>query len=150
MHRLACLLLATLLTATGASSHTTNSEQGATPIGVWMHASERVKVEITPCGEHLCGRIVWLSWLDEPEDLPLVDLNNSDPNLRARPLVGLTVLRDLRRTDARSWEDGKIYNPVDGKDYSALMSIGDDGSLRVRAYVLLPLFGQTLHWSRAS
>lgn len=150
MRRLAYLLLMTLLTTTGASSHPPYSEQSATPVGVWINESERVQVEIVPCGERFCGQIVWLSWLDDPEDLPLVDLNNSDPILRTRPLVGLTVLRDLRRADAHRWVDGRIYNPIDGRDYSALMSIQEDGSLRVRAYVLHPLIGQTQLWNRVS
>jgi len=150
MLRLAYLLIATLIATTDASSHTPDSEQRPTPVGVWMHASERVKIEITPCGERFCGQIVWLSWLNDPKGLPLVDIKNSDPILRTRPLLGLIVLRDLRRVAASSWEDGKLYNPVDGKDYSALMSIEEDGSLRMRAYVLLPLFGQTQLWSRVS
>ena len=150
MHRLAYLLLATLLTTTGASSRTSDSEQSATPVGVWVHESERVRVEITPCGDRLCGQIVWLNWLEDPHDLPLVDIKNSDPALRARPLLGLIVLRDLRSTDGHVWIDGRIYNPVDGKEYSALMSIQKDGSLRVRAYVLHPLIGQTQLWSRVT
>jgi uncharacterized protein (DUF2147 family) len=149
MRRLGCLMLVTLLTMTGASSHTSESERGPTPVGVWMHASERIQVKITPCGERFCGQIVWLSWLSDPQGLPLVDLNNSDPKLRTRSL-GLIVLRDLRRADARRWEDGKIYNPADGKDYSALMSIEEDGSLRLRAYVFLPVLGQTHLFSRVS
>src|SRR5215212_7895971 len=99
MPGLAYLLLATILATTGASSHTPVSGQNLTPIGVWLHSSERVKVEISRWGEHLCGQIVWLSWLDDPQGLPLVDLNNSDPILRTRPLLGLIVLRDLRRAD---------------------------------------------------
>jgi uncharacterized protein (DUF2147 family) len=31
---------------------------------------------------------------------------------------------------------------------AALMSIGDDGTLRVRAYVLLPILGKTFIWTR--
>ena len=150
MHRLVYLLLATLLTTTAASSPLAESEQGTTPVGVWMHASERVEVEITPCGERFCGRIVWLSWLDDPQDMPMVDLKNSNPILRTRPLVGLIVLRDLRRADANSWVDGKIYNPADGNDYSVQLSIQKDGHLRVRAYVLNPLIGQTQVWSRVA
>ena len=150
MLRLSYLLIAALIATTDASGHTRDSEQSPTPVGVWMHASERIKIEITPCGERFCGQIVWLSWLNDPKGLPLEDIKNSDPILRTRPLLGLIVLRDLRRVAASSWEGGKLYNPVDGKDYSALMSIEEDGSLHMRAYVLLPLFGQTQLWSRVS
>jgi len=64
------------------------------------------------------------------------------------PPHGLTILYGLRHADERTWVDGKIYNPDDGTDYNARMSIQDDGSLRVRAYLLLPLFGRTLIWKR--
>ncbi len=39
---------------------------------------------------------------------------------------------------------------VPGKDlmYATTMSIGDDGNLRVRAYVLLPILGKTFIWTR--
>ena len=149
MYRLACLLLATLLTTTDASSHAPDSEVNPTPVGVWTDANERIRVEITQWGDRFYGEIVWLSWLSDPQGLPLVDVKNSDPMLRARPLLGLVVLRGFGRADPRSWE-GTIYNPRDGKEYSAVMSIEDDGSLQVRAFVLLPLFGQTHFWRRVN
>ena len=77
-----------------------------------------------------------------------MNLKNENPALRTRPLLGLTVLRGLRRSDDGTWKDGEIYNPDDGVDYQALMSIGDDGTLHVRAYVILPTFGQALICTR--
>ena len=140
--RFACLLLLAQLAATPAGA------QSPTPTGVWLHANKRIEIEIAPCGERLCAKLVWFKWPNDAQGLPLVDLKNPDPALRTRPLLGLTVLKDLRRTGEGSWEDGSIYNPDDGVDYSCSMSIQDDGSLRVRAYVLLPLFGKTQIWTR--
>jgi uncharacterized protein (DUF2147 family) len=60
--------------------------------------------------------------------------------------LGLTVLRGLRRASENNWTDGKIYNPNDGVDYQAQMSI-QGSTLRVRAYVLLPALGKTLIWT---
>jgi len=142
MLRLACVLLSLLLPAP------TLGAESLTPVGIWLHANERIRVEIAPCGERLCGQIVWFKWPNNAEGLPLVDLKNPNPVLRTRPLLGLAILHDLRRTGERTWEGGKIYNPDDGAEYSAQMSIGDDGTLRVRAYVLLPLFGETQIWTR--
>jgi uncharacterized protein (DUF2147 family) len=122
--------------------------QSPTPVGVWLHDNKRIEIEIVPCGERLCATLVWFRWPNDAQGLPLVDLKNPDPALRTRPLLGLEVLRDLRRTALNTWEGGKIYNPDDGGDYNAEMSIGDDGTLRIRAYLLLPLFGHTLIWTR--
>ena len=142
MLRLACFLIPALLFATPVGA------QSPTPVGVWLHANERIQVEIVSCGDRLCGNIVWFKWPNDAQGLPLVDLKNSNPALRERPLLGLEILSNLRRAGERTWEDGNIYNFDDGKDYRARMSIQGDGSLRVRAYVRLPLFGETQIWKR--
>ncbi|HEV2561665.1 MAG TPA: DUF2147 domain-containing protein [Rhizomicrobium sp.] len=113
-----------------------------------MHDNKRIQIEIAPCGALLCGKLVWFKWPNGLDGLPLVDLKNQDPALRSRPLLGLTVLYGLHRTGANTWEEGRIYNPDDGVNYRAQMSIGSDGTLRVRAYVLLPIFGKTMIWTR--
>jgi uncharacterized protein (DUF2147 family) len=120
----------------------------STPTGVWLHANKRIQIEISPCEDHLCGKIVWFQWPNDAQGLPLVDLKNRVPALRGRPLLGLTVLEGLRGTGENIWTEGRIYNPDDGENYLARMSIENDGSLRIRAYLLLPLFGHTLIWSR--
>ena len=142
MRRFAYALPLTLLAVTSIGA------QSQTPVGVWLHANKRIRVEIAPCGDRLCGKIVWFRWPNDAQGLPLVDLKNADPALRTRPLLGLTVLKGLRRAGGRTWEDGEIYNPDDGVDYRALMSIEDNGTLRVRAFVLFPLLGKTQIWTR--
>lgn len=140
--RIACVLLPALLAATSGGA------ESSTPVGVWLHANGRIQVQIAPCGDRLCGKIIWFKWPNDAQGRPLVDLKNSDPKLRKRPLLGLMILNGLRRAGDGTWEDGKIYNPDDGMNYEALMSIGDDGTLRVRAYVLFPILGKTQVWTR--
>ena len=142
MLRLTFALFAVLLSAAPAAA------QSATPSGVWLHANGRIRVEIVSCGDRLCGRLVWFKWPNDLAGLPLVDVKNADPRMRARPLLGLTVVQDLRRTGENTWGDGRIYNPDDGVDYRATMSIQADGTLHVRAYVLIPLLGKTFVWTR--
>jgi uncharacterized protein (DUF2147 family) len=142
MLRLTFALFAVLLSAAPAAA------QSATPSGVWLHANGRIRVEIVSCGDRLCGKLVWFKWPNDLAGLPLVDVKNADPRMRARPLLGLTVVQDLRRTGENTWGDGRIYNPDDGVDYRATMSIQADGTLHVRAYVLIPLLGKTFVWTR--
>lgn len=145
------LLVALMTTrAADAQSSAPVIPQAPTPVGVWLHDNKRIKIEIAPCGERLCATLVWFKWPNDEQGLPLVDLKNPDPALRKRPLLGLTVLSGLRRTGENTWGDGKIYNPDDGGNYKASMSIAADGTLRIRAYVLIPLFGHTLIWTRVS
>jgi uncharacterized protein (DUF2147 family) len=119
-----------------------------TPIGVWLDASKRIEVKVTPCGQFLCGKLLWFRWPDDDQGLPVVDLKNKDTKLRNRPLLSLTILRNLRRADENNWEEGEIYNPDDGENYHVKMSIQDDQTLRIRVYELLPIFGETHIWTR--
>jgi uncharacterized protein (DUF2147 family) len=122
--------------------------ESPTPVGVWLHPNQRIQVEIAPCGARLCGKMIWFRWPNDAQGLPLVDFRNVNPALRARALLGLAVVYGLRRTGERTWGDGRIYNPDDGVEYNSVMTMPADGTLRVRAYVLLPLLGQTLIWTR--
>ena len=140
--RLACVLFPLLLAATSVGA------QNPTPVGVWLDDSERIQVKIAPCGDRLCGNLVWFMWPNDEQGLPLVDLKNSDPALRKRHLLGLTILQGLRLTDENTWEDGEIYDPNDGENYHARMSIEDDGTLRVRVYEHFTIFGETQIWTR--
>jgi uncharacterized protein (DUF2147 family) len=130
-----------------ALSFGTHSAQAAptlgAPLGTWLLPNQRIRLQIVPCDDRLCGTLVWFKHPTDAEGLPLVDSKNPDPALRTRPLLGLTVLHDLRQTGDGRWEDGRIYNPDDGKEYQAKMSVADDGSLHVRAYVVIEMLGKT-------
>ena len=83
-----------------------------------------------------------VSWsLEEP----LTDLENPDPNLRSRSLLGLEVGDDLRKEDLRKkgalWQ-GRIYDPRSGTWYKSRLSIVD-GRLNIRGYIGMPMLGQT-------
>jgi len=138
----ACILFLWQLATTPAFA------EDKTPVGVWLDASKRIEVKITSCGEFLCGKLLWFKWPDDDQGLPVVDLKNKNTTLRGRPLLSLTILRNLRRTDDDNWEGGEIYNPDDGENYQVNMSIEDDRTLRIRVYELLPLLGETHIWTR--
>lgn len=122
--------------------------QSPTPVGVWLHANQRIQIEIAPCEDRLCAKIIWFKWPNDAQGLPLVDLKNSNAALRNRPLLGLEVLQGLRQTGENNWQGGNVYNPDDGENYQAAMSIAGDGNLHIHAFVLLPLLGKTLVWTR--
>src|SRR3546814_19229505 len=90
------LFLAPLLVAPWAIA------QNATPVGVWQDDSDRIQVQIAPCGESLCGTLLWFRWPNDDQGLPVVDLKNRDPGLRDRPLLGLAILYGLRRKIGRA------------------------------------------------
>jgi uncharacterized protein (DUF2147 family) len=136
--------------ATASPAISALSTSALTPIGVWLFQNNRFAIEIDPCGDQLCGKVSWLKAPRDAHDLPRVDSANADPTLRMRPVLGLTILKGLRSAADGTWEGGEIYNPDDGGQYHASMSMNDDGTLRVRAFVLTPLLGKTLRLTRMS
>lgn len=120
-------------------------------VGTWATEGGKSHVEISRCGSHLCGEIVWLQEPNDAAGKPKVDRNNPDQALRDRPIIGLPLLNGfVAGSEPGTWEDGTIYNPEDGETYSCTMTLLDDGRLRVRGYVGLPIFGKSQVWTRVS
>ena len=142
------LSLIRVLALAGMLAGTSVGAESLTPVGIWLHANGRIRVEIAPCGDRLCGRIVWFKRPNDAHGRPRANSKNTDRALRTRPLLGLTVLRGLRRSGDTAWEGGEIYNPDDGTDYKASISMDNNDTLHVRAYLLFPLLGKTQIWTR--
>jgi uncharacterized protein (DUF2147 family) len=111
-------------------------------------AGKRIEIEIAPCGDRLCAKIVWFKRPNGDNGLPLADVKNKDPAFRTRPPLGLNVLQGLRAAGGNNWEDGDVYNPDDGVNDRTRMSIDNAGDLRICALILLPLLGHTPTWTR--
>ncbi|MEX1108027.1 MAG: DUF2147 domain-containing protein, partial [Dongiaceae bacterium] len=134
MYRAACVLIFTLLVPAPLAAD-------ESLLGVWLYENQRIHIEIFPCEDRFCGKIVWLKFPNDDQGEPITDIENPDPALRDRALMGLLLLKDLRQTGPRSWEDGQIYNPDDGQHYQADMEMRADGIVDMRAYVLMPMLG---------
>jgi uncharacterized protein (DUF2147 family) len=96
------------------------ADEGAS--GVWKLDSGKVTVRIAPCGPSLCGAIVGLAKPLNKEGKPKVDKKNPNEALRNRPLMGLTILANMRPTGENNWK-GTIYNADDGRTYSSYMKL---------------------------
>ena len=126
----------------------TCSAWAATPVGLWYAEGGAAQVAIEPCGETLCGRVVWLrSPLDE-DGCELRDRNNPEPGLRNRPVVGLEVLRGLSPRSDGTWSNGRIYDPGSGNTYTCVARLESENRLRLRGYLGIPLIGRTTTWIR--
>ncbi len=121
---------------------------GAHVKGLWATEGGKSHVRIEACDGRLCGSIVWLKEPMDEQGRPKVDANNEDEVLKKRPILGLALLSGfIADSDEENvWIDGEIYNPEDGETYSCTMTLRADGSLRVRGYIGVPLFGKTQIW----
>ncbi|MBI1814199.1 MAG: DUF2147 domain-containing protein [Deltaproteobacteria bacterium] len=127
-------------------SHPARAE---TPMGLWYAEGGAAQVEVTACGEGLCGRVVWLRSPFDEDGCEQRDNRNPDPALRDRPLVGIQILAGLEAIDARAWSGGTIYDPASGNTYRCSLQLDGENRLRLRGYIGVPLLGRTTTWIRA-
>jgi uncharacterized protein (DUF2147 family) len=104
-------------------------------IGEWCTPGFDARVRIEPCGEAICGRIVWL-WDEAPKGI-------ADKN----PLIGRLVIDRMRAAEAGVWRGGRLYNPQDGRDYNGSLQLQAPERLVVDGCVLF--LCQTQVWRRA-
>ena len=117
------------------------------PAGTWLIPDGTAKVRIAPCGEAMCGWVIWLSQPNDPATgAPQTDKLNSDPALRSRPMLGVPVIHSMQRKgeDNKWW--GMVYNPDDGNTYSGSIETVDASRLKVRGCVTI--YCQTEIWMR--
>jgi hypothetical protein len=78
--------------------------------------------------------------------VPKTDVNNPDPNLRSRPILGLQTLSGFTR-DGAVWSGGRAYDPKSGRSYRATLQLNPDGSLKLTGCVLF--ICQSRRWTRS-
>lgn len=118
------------------------------PHGVWLTEDQGAHIEFAPCGERLCGRIIWLKDAVDKNGQPHRDDHNPDRSLRQRTIQGSVIIRDLKRRNDREWANGSVYNPDDGRTYGFEIHLQSDGRLKVRGYFGIPLLGGSQYWRR--
>lgn len=89
--------------------------------GVWADEDGRSNIEISPCRQHLCGRIVWLSEPFDKNGNPKTDMNNPDVSQRNQPVVGMTIMKGLQPHDDGALLKGLVYNAENGKVYDVYL-----------------------------
>ena len=124
-------LLALLLTA--GAGHAAGD-----PAGVWLTADGQSKVRFARCGGGYCGTLVSVVGQS-------VDVNNPDPALRTRSLVGVQIVNAPNASG--DGYAGTLYNPDDGKTYSGALKVTGPNSVSVSGCVM-SVFCKSETWQR--
>lgn len=101
------------------------------PTGVWLNDTGRGAIEIKPCGDKLCGHVVWVK-------------DTNDRKGCGRQIIGNAV-----RVGKGLWDGGWIYSPEKKKKYDVELKPLADGNLRVKGYAGTKLFSRTMIWKPA-
>ncbi len=111
-------------------------------VGVWFNAEKDGKVQIYKQGSKYYGKIVW-------SKNPRKDTENPEPKLRTQELMGTTILKNFDFI-GKSWENGTIYDPKNGKTYSCIIKTKGTNSLDIRGFVGISLLGRTTNWTKTT
>jgi uncharacterized protein (DUF2147 family) len=122
-----CAAVIGLLTAALVAPVSPSHAASADPTGYWMKpdAERESKIEVFKCGKkktNLCAKIAWLKEPNDSKGQPLHDVRNENPAMRGRPIMGLPIFTDLVPSAPSTW-NGKIYNPEDGRTYTATLTV---------------------------
>lgn len=113
--------------------------------GRWLTEDRDAVITIGDCGRTKCGKITKFL-VAPPQGVDQRDVNNSDPKLRNRKLLGMPVLTGFTE-DGNEWR-GQIYDPKSGKSYRSVIRRVNGSTLEVKGCI--GPFCQSQTWKRAS
>lgn len=102
--------------------------------GEWWTPGFNARVRLAPCGNAICGTVVW-AWDNQPAGIA-----------DSRGLVGQPIISAMLREADGRWRGGRIYDPEDGRDYSGSLALKGEHNLVVEGCVLM--FCRTQVWRR--
>jgi len=111
------------------------STQRAPIEGLWKNPIGSAIIAVAPCGNALCGKVVWASARGRRE----VAKTTSQ-------VVGTTVLTDVR-PKGKTWV-GKLFVPDDNIHVSARLQLLGDNRLRLTGCAVAGLFCRSQIWTR--
>ncbi len=104
--------------------------------GVWRLQNGKVTVRVAPCGGNLCGTVVALKKPHDDKGRPRLDKENPNKALRSRPVIGLTIMSNMKPNGDGRWT-GTIYNPDDGNTYQSKMKLQNANTMKVDGCVMV-------------
>ncbi|MDX9690627.1 MAG: DUF2147 domain-containing protein [Proteobacteria bacterium] len=119
----------------------------ATLIGLWQTKDKEAVIEFYRCeGDEFCGRFYWLK--DDSLSEPSLDDKNPDPELKKRPLCGLTFLGGFTDKGDGDYGSGWVYSARHGSKFSASVKLIDQDTLELRGFMFVPFLGRSEEWQR--
>ncbi|MEM8573440.1 MAG: DUF2147 domain-containing protein [Pseudomonadota bacterium] len=129
----------------------TTAEAG-NPAGYWRKADQGqhpAKMQLYRCGGRgICVKIVWLKNPRDSKGRELQDVRNANPKLRGRKIEGMHIIRGMKQVSGNQWK-GTVYNPEDGKTYSATVTLASSRKIVLKGCVASFLCREQV-WLRTS
>lgn len=105
--------------------------------GVWRNPKNSVHIDIQPCGEYLCGRVVWAN----------ANAREDAKKGGTKELIGSQLLRNFQPGKGGAWK-GKVFVPDLNVTVSGTAELIDTNTLKARGCVFAGLGCKSQNWKR--
>jgi uncharacterized protein (DUF2147 family) len=106
---------------------------------VWRNPHDSVHVRLEPCGEQMCGTVVWAT------DKAIADARKGS----TQPLVGTRIFRDFHVVKPNVWR-GKVYVPDIAKTFGGTVTIDGDRMIGKGCLIAGRIGCKSQTWSRVA
>ncbi|MEL6719704.1 MAG: DUF2147 domain-containing protein [Bacteroidota bacterium] len=137
MKKMVFLFFSLSVTTTIASAQTS---KGDFVIGKYLSPDKVGQIEVFKRNGKYYGRTICCNE-------KRMDVKNPNPALRVRSRIGIEFIHDFEFDGDNEYINGTIYNPEDGRTYSAKMWL-DGKELNMRGYVGAPILGKTIVFTK--
>jgi uncharacterized protein (DUF2147 family) len=131
-------LISVLIAAAGLALPVSASAQESI-YGVWRNPKNSVHINIQPCGELLCGRVVWAN-----ENAKEDARKGGTPNL-----IGSQLLRNFSPSKSGTWK-GKVFVPDLNVTVSGSAELLDANTLKARGCIFAGIGCKSQNWKRVA
>ncbi len=115
--------------------------QAQDPSGNYLSETGDTRVRIAKCGSAYCGTITAVQGEGK-------DVNNPDPKLKARSLVGVQMISNI--VPSGDGFTGSLYNYKDGKTYTGKMSFKGGNAMQLSGCVMGGLICRSQTWAKVN
>jgi uncharacterized protein (DUF2147 family) len=130
------LTLAAAMSAASVSA-ATMATPPSLPVGVWSNPKGTVHVRMQPCGERVCGTVVWASAKAQ-----------ADAKKGGTPkLIGTQLFREFKQVAPNAWS-GRVFLPDMNRTFSGKMTALGPRTISGRGCLIGGLLCKSQTWRR--
>lgn len=118
-------------------------------LGIWQTEEKNLQIEMVEENGYYVGKMIWfLCASGESMMFSYRDIENPNPKLTARPLIGMNVVEKIYYQGDNVWGDGKIYDPNTGHTFDARITLTEPNTAVVRGYWKFRWIGRSIVFHR--
>ncbi|MBM3927411.1 MAG: DUF2147 domain-containing protein [Sphingomonadales bacterium] len=137
MRRILRAISVTLIALIAVPVTATPAATGQTLNGKWRNAKNTVHIRAYPCGDAICGTVIWAS--------PKAQASAREKGTER--LEGTQIFREFRPTGDGGYT-GKVFVPTVGRTFAGRLRVTADDTLVGKGCVLGGLFCRSTTWLR--